>query len=535
MSKKNTVKKLNTFPGIVKHTFPYGLFLVTIIFLATFSLWKALFFQFWRDDWGDTWGVLYHTHEFLTTWAAPRLHPGSGLEKYVLAQLFQTNPFPWQLTGIILRILSSLSIALMMLGISGSKKISGIAGIFFAPLIIGLESYVWISAHTSGIFIVFFGVGVFFWTYSLRNRKILYSVVAVLTLLISFSVSPARGIAMVVLLPLWDVLMLMVTPSKKLFKYIVVRNVIILTLTFFLLHLLNSNGTFTVPSLGQKMINGLFLDTSFLKTLLSSLGNSIIGWLVPIPESGSLTNVSTLSILGGIFLVFFTAVSGVLFLIKRKTPFAIFFFFSFWMILFYLPNWLFDQTLTVAPSHRYVTISSVGLVAILSYVIGNIKKKWWIVLAFLFVVLNVLATRRVITEQTTYRSARIVNYLWNKINFDVPKGEKGDIFMYEGGDNIRGSDLDWSFSIPFVLQRKLTQQEDTPIATGDRMLIKKLLCEYNVPRPAIGTWIIQKKRIPLSHLYAWNVTNGVITNVSQKERMSFASNADPTKPDCSGM
>lgn len=510
------------------------LFLALVVLLTCISLWRALSFQFWRDDWGDTWLVLYHLKDFLSTSAAAKLHPGSGIEKYLLSQIFQTNPFPWQVTGLVFRVISAISVSLMMLGITGSKKTAFISGILFAPLLIGLESYVWISAHTSAIFIIFFCIGVYFWISSEKNKSILYTISGFFVLLISFTVSPARGIIMLALLPLWDILSFFILPTKKTFKYILVRNIIFFILVFFLLQILNQNGTFTFSSFQQKILNSL-VNINLIRNFLASIGNGTFGWLIPVPESGSLTNPDSSLVIGGVIFCCFIIFSVIGFLIKRNNFFKILSFFSVWVILFYLPNWFFDQGLSVGGSHRYLTISSVGVVGIFGYLFGAVKSKWYLIFTVAFVLLNIIGSRRILEEQYMYRSRQMVDPLWARINKDVPKSEKGDIFMYEGSDNLRGVALDWSFSIPFVLKRKLASQEDTPIATGDRKLIQQLLCEDNIPRPAIGAWVVQKKRIPLSHLYAWNLTNGIMTNISLKERATFAKVDNPSEPDCAGV
>jgi hypothetical protein len=115
--------------------------------------------------------------------------------------------------------------------------------------------------------------------------------------------------------------------------------------------------------------------------------------------------------------------------------------------------------------------------------------------------------------------------LWNKINADVPQGEKNSIFMYLGGDSIRGYVLDWSGSMPFGIKRQMRNREDFPIPSVDHALILDLLCKNGVSRPSVGEWTTQKSRIPISRVHAWEVEQGKITNVSQRERETLMQEA----------
>ncbi len=84
------------------------------------------------------------------------------------------------------------------------------------------------------------------------------------------------------------------------------------------------------------------------------------------------------------------------------------------------------------------------------------------------------------------------------------------IFMYLGNDYVKNVILDWSGSTPFGIKRGIKKYEDFPIVTSDEKLILKLLCGNNVYRPSMFLWILQKEKIPISHLHAWKLNGSML-------------------------
>lgn len=493
------------------------LFVLLVVILTFLSLWQSLSFDFWRDDWGQLWSAIYKPQLILHEWAAIRLHPGGAWEQFLGAKVFGLDTFSWQKFGLLLKILDSIAVSLMMYAVSKSKKVMILSGIFFASLLSGLESFVWVSAHTSALFILFFCLGMYLWFGSEGEKK--FSLRFFLSLLVLFGsvlISPGRGISVLFLIPLWGFLTIVRSQKREVIIRVIVRMVLILGPLLFLLARFNTN-TVSYESLRQKW-ELLFANPGLIKNFLASVGNLFAGWIKPVSEVGSLTNVSVSSYRIGMIFFFVSFLICLFFLLKKTKMVQILIFFLAWMPIFYLPNWLFDQTLALGTSHRYLTISSVGLAAVAALIVGSLKRRYAVLLAILFIILNIRSSNIVLASQAEYRSSEVVESLWKKINADVPKDEKDSIFMYGGGDYLRGVALDWSGSVPFGIMRRVTDEDGFPIATGDKDLIVKLICEGNIERPSLGKWSVQKERIPLSHLHAWTLNNGVLKNVSLEKR-----------------
>ncbi len=495
----------------------YVIFILAIVFISYLSLWRGLSFDFWRDDWGQLWSAVYKPQLILHEWAAIRLHPGGAWEQFLGSKVFGLNPFGWQIFGLLLKVLDSMAVALMVYAVSKSKRVMILSGVFFASLLSGLESFVWLSAHTSALFILFFSLGMYLWFGSEDEEK--FSLRFFLSLLVLFGsvlISPGRGISVLFLIPLWGFLTIIRLQKREVIIRVVARMVFTLVPLLFLLARFNTN-TVSYESLRQKW-QLLFVNPGLIKIFLASVGNLLVGWIKPVSEVGSLTNISMSSYRVGAVFFFVSFLVWLFFLLKKTKMVQILIFFLAWMPIFYLPNWLFDQTLALGTSHRYLTISSVGLAAVAALIISSLKRKYAVLIAILFIILNVRSSNIVLASQAKYRSSDVVESIWKKINADVPKGEKDSIFMYGGGDYLRGVALDWSGSVPFGIMRGVADEDDFPIATGDKDLIVKLICEGNVERPSLGKWSVQKERIPLSHLHVWTLNDGVLNNISSEKR-----------------
>jgi hypothetical protein len=503
----------------------FVLFILAVIIVAFLSLWRATEFHFWRDDWDDNWSILvYHDSSIhYNNGVTLRLHPGLAVERTITTRFFGLNVFNWQVFGIILRVLSSLVVALMVFGLMKSKKAGILAGLFMASSVGGLESVTWISAYTSVIFVFFFSIGVYFWVTSLDllgtyNRSF---ILALIFLSISVAVTPARGIMVLPAMALWDFLSWLRVRDKKTFLKILFRNIfLVLTFAIVVTQLNSMLGMVSYNTI-LKAIESIFKKPELIENYFSSIGNLLISWFYPINEPVSLGSPTTINLVATLSFILITILLAVLFLWKKTRFLQTLIFFSFWTLLFYLPNWVFEKTLIVGSSHRYISIAAVAIPCLAAVVIYKLRTKFLIVLSVLFIVLNIYSANRVLEGLSGYRSYKIVQPIWDQIDREVPHNQKDMIFMYFGSDLVWGTSMIWSGSVPFAIKREIGNPDDFPIVTGDRELVSKLLCERGVYRPSFGKWSTQKERIPISHLYAWEWKDGVLTNVSEREKEGF--------------
>ncbi len=484
-------------------------FLITL--LAIFSFWRVIHFGFWRDDWGFLWAVLYEPNLPL----AWNLHPGTKYEDLLLVKFFGLNTYLWQGFGIFLRIIASLAVAAMVWSMAKSKKAAVITGLIMAASYAGLETVSWRSVHIISVDIILICLGFFFFFKREQKRNMFFA-------LTFFSLAgladPARCLPVLGLVSIWEAVRWWIDgrrirkiPSYGAFIVLLMGSIVFVQV--FNPAPLNSSDTITLATraLGEP---------NLIKNFLGTIGNMLLGWMKDIPETGGLSYYITQNAkFAFAFLISIAGVGIYMVLFHKSRNGMILLFLNAWIALFYLPNWIFEKTLVIGGTHRYIGLSAVGYYVLLGILISFIRnKKVTALLVIIILILNIRASNIVLKNESTYRDKKISDTLWNKIYSDVPIGETESIFMYLGTDGIRGFLLDWSGGMPFALERKISDGYQIPISTADQNLILKLLCEDDPKRPSLTQWIVQKDRIKISHVHAWEVNNGEITNVSQRER-----------------
>jgi len=503
------------------------IFFLGIVIVSFLSLWRALGFDFWRDDWGNIWDLTFHpeTSIYFDNSATLHRYPGLAVEKVVFTHFFGPNVFDWQLMGIIFRVVISLSVALMLYGMTRSKTVGILVGLFSASLVGGLESVTWISANSRAIFIIFLTVGIYFWVKSLDSGIIKEYVLSLIFLCVAVIAAPAEGLLVFPVAVLWDFLTWIRVRNKVIFQKIAVRVFVLGVLLVFTINRLNFWLRLFTSGGIVNSVGSVFTNPDLIKNYVSSLGNLLTSWIYQTDEPISLGNRTIFNQSVGVFFVFVTLLIVIFFLKKRSRNLQVATLFLAWMFLFYLPNWLYEKTLVVGSSHRYVAVSSVAFASLITLLIYKFRSKYLILFSSLFIILNIIASNKLLEKISTYRSSKIIEPIWSQINSQVTPGQKGMIFMYQGTDLVWGTSMNWSGSVPFGIKRGISNADDLPIITGDKQLIVKLLCEKNVYRPTLGGWIYQKDRIPTSHLYAWSWNGKVLTDISQTERELFTKEA----------
>jgi len=149
--------------------------------------------------------------------------PGGTLEEMFLGSIFGLNPLYWQILGLILKILASLSVSLMILGVTRSYRIAALAGLFFSTNASGIESFTWANTQVKAFNIIFFDIGFYYWVKSFEENNLRGLIYSLPFLLVSILISPGRAVSLPVLVLIWDVLSLIKTPSKNKAKLAVIR------------------------------------------------------------------------------------------------------------------------------------------------------------------------------------------------------------------------------------------------------------------------------------------------------------------------
>jgi hypothetical protein len=172
-------------------------FLCALAF-ASFS--RYLNFTFWKDDWHLLWGSLYDVRSIHQYWD----HPMTFIEFVWLTKLFGTQPFWWQIIGIVLRIGTALSLSVFGIALTSSVSAGLLAGVLFAGTVIGMDAVGWPAAHVSLVSAIFLLTGMTYLIRYLKGAKTTAFVVSVLYLGIGVLSDPFRNFPVLCMIPLFS-------------------------------------------------------------------------------------------------------------------------------------------------------------------------------------------------------------------------------------------------------------------------------------------------------------------------------------------
>lgn len=480
------------------------LFFLTVL-LSVLSFNHAFNFHLFTDDWYQILGFLYFP-DILTIYL--QIHPANFLEFKLFSPLFQFNPFPWQFLGFLLKVIGALSMWPLFIALTDSKKAALYSCLIYAVFVVGIESVIWPSAHSSPIIVPLINLGFYLWIQSGKAQsksKYLYSLIL---FCLSILAEPGRAFIVGLLVPFWELL--------SLYQRFSFKNALVSIIRLFLF--------FVFIALSAVLVQVLFQTASHSGTLLpallsirldniiTSLMNPLFGW--------TLLSRQVIYWAAVIFLVI-NIVLFILFLWKKQNIYKIIVFLSVWVLLFYLPSMTQYFAKSGLPMEsRYHVLSAVGVVGLIAYGFSFIKSKYINWLMLLFLIFNLYVTNNLLLKYSVSRSIQAHDKVWNKIEHDVPKGEIGSVFMYSGENYLhREYLLDYKDTMPFAVRRGITKKEEFPIMTNDKNLIARLVCEKNVSRHSLSGDLIQKEPIPLSHVHAWELKKGgELENRSEQER-----------------
>lgn len=271
----------------IKSVLIYSFSITVLVFISS---WQSLNFHFWKDDWSRLWLAYYRPDLLLNLLGLPD-HPGMTLEQMLFGPIFGLNTLFWQIKGLILKILASLSVALMILGITNSYKVATISGLFFSTSVVGIESFTWASNHAAALIVIFFGIGFYYWVKSLEENNLFGLICSLPFLLISIFISPARAAGLPVLILIWDVLSVIKNPSWKRTRLVIFRIITFLFLLLLTFSILQGKSTGSLAFRSTEsisIITGDFIPR--ISNFLASCGNLLIGWIIPIQEVAGLSS-----------------------------------------------------------------------------------------------------------------------------------------------------------------------------------------------------------------------------------------------------
>lgn len=486
-------------------------FIILIFVLSFLAFWRAFSFDFWGEDWEQIWYAVFNPAT-LNNPLELREHPIAIYEELFLAKFLGFNTFYWQIVGFLLKVLGAFAVSLMMLGLTRSKKAAFFTGLIYTSSVGGLVSFTWVAAHASALIIPFLCLGIYFWV--IKDKFIL----ALILLITSILGDVSRGIFGSFIVIFWEILLILQDPQRLRESRIKIFILLTALLLIFFIFQYVFNYANTV-SIGYNLGIVFNHPIKSLNNFLTNIGNLLIGWMIPISQNVfSISKDNVYTRIAGYLFLFQTIFLLIRFFRKRSESLKILLIFSLWIPLFFFPNWLLPnqemiqngQVLGV--THRYLTLSAIGLVCFLGYVISRIKKNLLKGFLLFFVVgSNILISNQILTKESYYRSTEVTKPMWDKIEKDVPLGEENSLFFIQGEDKFRVNDISQA-KIPFAIRRGIKSRDRWPVSTSDPGVVKRYLCGNNEAGQVI----------PLSHLHSWYIKGNALDNISEKVRKEFS-------------
>lgn len=508
-------------------TSTYLIFIISISILCFISFYPAFNFAFIVDDWFQLWGVFYDRS--IIDYYILTQHPNSAYEFLVLAPIFNFNPIYYQITGFVLKIITSMSIALLAFTLTRSRKVAFFSALLSASSVIGIETFTRISAHNSALLIPLLCLTMHFWINATDkggfNYQYLFAIFFVVLAIIS---DPGIGIIILPILLIWNLLKLLRNFNKIEFKKFILISILPLIILISLKWYLDPR----IENRSQPFKEHILListNVSFtLNNFLTSIGNLMIGWIIPMEENMGLMTKNPISTIFGYLFLLYTLIIAYAFVRKKTIFLMISLLFCTWVFLFYFPSW-FTQGHYVklgtisAVSNRYLAIPSVGFIILVAYLVASLKRYSYVVVIML-IALNLVAGFRILSAESKYRSVEIQNKLYDRIDQDLPTGnEKNKLMLFIGNDPIKIFGIEWNGFYPLATKRKIFQKNDFPTIANNLEQVKKLVCKQ------------KGKEFPdfmLSNLYAWATVpqsttfESPITNVSEQVKSLIKSDSE---------
>lgn len=496
----------------MKRQILYGIWFGIIAGIVVATHWQVVSFGFWKDDWIHVWNALY-----LRDWlSVMTFHPGSIIEFIILARLFGDNTVGWQVVGLLLRALTAFMVGWMVKELFSSWKAGIISTILFATSPIGVEAVGWPSGHIATIVALCLSVSVYYCLVYLRTHTIRFIRKSLLFLFFGFIAEPLRVVS---LLPLFLLLWsgeVRRTPALRTLRmrYGVVLTALLAVYSFWQMKLL-TDLQLVHPFVSQHVpFREVFpIKFAFMNYFSSIFHIAIGGYLLTAHELAEVGHgiPDTLHAIGGVML--FIMMFNVYFKIRcrhLRLSWSILFL-ILWILLSYIPVWLFEPRLVVTGVHRYLVIPSVGYYAGISYALSRLRNTSVIVL---FVVIISLMQMRTVSayyrKVSPYRLKNIITATWDSIIRIVPPSQAQVIIVYSGEEPMRTNMLDIAGSAAFALRHTIRTASAFPFMTKNLDEAVRFVC---VSRP--------EDSHRLESWYGWHLQNdGVVLDRTQQVRES---------------
>lgn len=259
----------------------------------------------------------------------------------------------------------------------------------------------------------------------------------------------------------------------------------------------------------------IFLISKFIATDRSQMKWHIVGGLIVFFISvfiyyNSLKTLNFQNFLqfltGGYFV---TLVISLFFQLRKDKRIINLIFISFsWLVLSFIIGWVRDPTIVMPPTHRYLLMSTTGLVIFWSLIISlaakQNQKKLFLIL-FIFIPINIVASRTYLNEYAfNVHNAQVSNKIWSEFPYIQEMGntEQPLVFLFTGEDakTLYGS-ITFGFPYHMALLYRINDPARMPIPVDKFAQVKSAVTDGK----SLVQFELPAKAIPIENIYAFRL------------------------------
>jgi len=501
--------------------------LFTVLVLV--SAGKTLSFGFWKDDWITYWAIKTFSWQYFKHW----LHPGNNIHFLLFTYLLPPNTIGWQILGIFWKVAATFSVFHLTNTINSlsdkndnrSIRAGIIAGSLFAVTPLGLDTVGWTTLSVLNIDICLISLTLSTFIVFIRKNRKRYFFLSCLYLLCTLFSDPFRSnpiIGVVFLLGLLTIRHRILIHIRQSISLLPVAGFILVLVLSWQLPRIQETVLFQFVFNHKDNLPVLVSKIYVIGNYFASIGNIFLGPFVKVYEEASTGEYSrVLARLS--FIILCLLFSLAIWLWKKRHKQAIpFIIFLNWIVLFYIPNWLAEPRLTMGVTHRYMAISGIGWIGIITLCITSLSKRLSIFITIFLVVWMSILSQQYIADWSPYRSRSLTEAIWNTIEKEVPPLDGYNIFFVTTNHPIWNYNLVYSSTVPYAIRRNILKLENFPLLTNDVSIVSQFLCK-DFQRIVYGQGEIPQRKMLPSQVFSWNIqSNGSIQTTTLETRKFLA-------------
>lgn len=454
------------------------IFIFLICALVYLTFYPLLSFSLLKDEWPGYWGTKNALLDFTFCQQTHCLnHPFSFIEFFITSKIFSPYHAIWFHIGFLLRILLSFTTGLLTTKITKNQQAGLIAVLLSSLTLLGSETLEFAGSHSIAVIGICSNLSAYHFLRYQETYQKKSALRSIIFFVLSLIADPWRAFP---ILGIYIYLFNTNTPnsSRHISKKFLHSGITVLLGIFVMLlyvywdFISQSHLFHTFFSDPGKIINPLKYFN-----LIGTLGVITAGWLIPTVDGGGpLINRYILYVFG-----FVTLIVGIYAIFRssknKSLTEKIVGFFILWLVIFYIPNWLYNPRLLAGSERGYITTSTIGSIGLLSYVLVHFTKPVLsIVFIIVFIFYNAFLTQTLIRAKLPYRDRALMIESWNIIDRSIPDTKQQIILNLTGDDPYKTNIFSFNAPYPFIIKRNITNPKSAPIVTESVHHVRDLLC-----------------------------------------------------------